>query len=282
MTVEDPVSHAQSVSRDVLSSLATTGNQTMVVSGANLGDGRLPVTLRGVEADSGYSIVAVGCRVTVPHSQLVCATPAAVGVNFTWRASVAGQSSNAAPYTTSYVPPVVLSVAVDGAAALPTQGGAQLVISGSNFGADAAAYQVTWNGVSLPSPFMIEPQRRIGVRTLPGEGGDVTIGLRVGVRDVAMPAGVGVLSFGTPIVRSVRINATAMAGRSFDCSVVGTNGIGRGGAGTDTVRIVIEGGNFGRGDNTSVHVGSTLCEGPASYRSHSVIECETLQCEGEC
>jgi hypothetical protein len=195
---------------------------------------------------------------------------------------VAGQSSNAAPYTTSYVPPVVLSVAVDGAAALPTQGGAQLVISGRNFGAYTAAYQVTWNGVSLPSLSMIEPQRRIGVRTLPGEGGDVTIGLRIGVRDVAMPAGVGVLSFLPPTVSFVYINVTAMYGRSFDCSVVGANGIGRGGVGTERVRIVIEGGNFGRGDNTSVHVGSTLCEGPASHRSHSVIECETRQCEGSC
>jgi hypothetical protein len=263
----------------VLQLLRTVGGQLMVIRGDNLATDAFLESVVGVDA-TGRSVPADRCRVAVEGVEVHCDTPPSVGVGFRWIVRVAGQDSAPSTDTTSYEPPQVSVVTVSGGSMLPTAGSGVFIIVGSGFGVDGAAVEVTWNGVPLPSPFMLEPQTSIGVATLPGEGFSVTIGLAVGGQRVNLTRAQSVFEFEAPVVTDVRLNTTAMSGVVFDCSAVGANGIGRGGVSSDRVALIISGRSFGAGPHTVVRIGSTVCDGDRSLWTHTRITCMSPQCVG--
>jgi hypothetical protein len=283
VTVEDPATHVQSADAATLLSLLTSGGQRVIVTGRNLGSGAtaLPVTLEGVGDYSSLRLIANDCVMEVPHTRLRCITPPGVGRGILWRVRVAGQLSQAADSVTAYVPPTVIDITVDDRHVLPTSGGAVLIVTGANLGVDAAAIAVTWNGVPLSSPFLLQPQRRIGVAALPGEGSVVVISVSVAGQPVDLHPSLASWRFEDPVVLAVDIDVVAMEARPFDCTAVAADGRGTFAGVGDAVAIIIQGRSFGTGSSTSVLVGGVPCVGSQARRSHTYFECETQMCVGK-
>ena len=75
------------------------------------------------------------------HTEVWCIAPPGGGVGYTWSMVVFGQASLSSVQYTSYAPPVVDSIGVDGAGTfadepggVPTSGGAIVTLYGANFG----------------------------------------------------------------------------------------------------------------------------------------------------
>jgi hypothetical protein len=260
--------------------LRTEGGQAMVISGQHFGTAS-PSFVSAVEARTAAGdrvLRAVDCLVTVDHVEVRCVTPPGVGTGYRWTLVVAEQRSAPHPVPMSYLPPVVTFVGVDGGRLAPTAGGGLLSIVGANLGNDLSAVAITWNGTPLPSVFFERDFHELRVRTPAGEGADVTVALWVGGQAAALPSDSQLLAFRPPTVLAVDLPPSP---RLVDCGDIGSNGIGGGGASTTEITLVLTGGNFGAGVNTSVRVGAGVCTLDAGQSGHDRIVCTTLQCVGD-
>ncbi len=105
-------------------------------------------------------------RVAVRAWQVRCVAPPGAGANLSWSIVVAGVRSTLAPNVTSYRAPVVTGVTVSTPSAgpfghaLPTTGGATVLLTGTNLGPSLSTISVLWDGVPLGSATL--QVRRVG------------------------------------------------------------------------------------------------------------------------
>ncbi|KAA0176614.1 hypothetical protein FNF27_01895 [Cafeteria roenbergensis] len=151
-----------------LRSEPTAGGSVLEVEGSNFGPLSAPVTVR-FGASTGMELAAVGCAVSVAHTRVRCTTVAGVGTGLGVVVGVAGQLSArfepqppalplgyAAPAVSGIV---VLSASADprdavplfslgaSTAALTTSGQSlQIVLQGTNFGAQASTFSLRFGG----------------------------------------------------------------------------------------------------------------------------------------
>jgi hypothetical protein len=228
---------------------------------------------------SACSVVGTG------HTVVMCASPAGAGAGHSWTLTVAGRSSAPSTQTTSYGLPSVTAVTVTGsgvaggneAGAVPTAGGSTVTLTGFNFGTDASAVRVVWNGTLLPSVAVAVPHTALSFLSPPGQGAGVEVLLMV----AEQPSdSVFHIPFAAPRVTMLRLDKTSGSGASMDCSFVGDDG--RPGADFGLQQravLVITGVNFGRGDATI----ATIRDVPCIFRApatDSQIVCETPLCAG--
>ena len=94
---------------------------------------------------TGVEYTAAGCHVTVAHYEIQCLTVPGVGQNLVWVVRLEGQSSSivgangTAPPTTSYLPPLIYTLAsldstINPQTGYVTQGGVTMIIRGRSFG----------------------------------------------------------------------------------------------------------------------------------------------------
>ena len=112
----------------------------LIIRGTNLGytntiSGRTQTNLRGkvVFVPTGFT-AAVDCEQTTPgvNTEIICDVPPGVG-QATWSLQqVESQHISTSRVSTHYIAPKITEV--EGAAALPTAGGATVILSGTNFG----------------------------------------------------------------------------------------------------------------------------------------------------
>ena len=266
-----------------LNSLRTDGSQLLVLSGDYFGPTapRVPLTLSGVGWTVGAAAAVVSttaCTVTTPHVVVTCQVPPGVGTGFVWTLSVAGQMSTSAhSLQSSYGPPevtvVTVSDATDTSSGTATVGGAQVVVTGVNFGRVPSDFVVMWNGAVVPDVRVSTPYSAIVFSSLASAGGDNLISLSVGgQRVVSSP--VVVVSSKAPTVSSLLLDAPSTSS-SFSCptdDAVMYDG--------STAMLHISGSNFGTGAATTVSVDDTPCAVDWSRYSHSVLYCTTPRCGG--
>ena len=89
---------------------------------------------------SGTEFIAVGCTVTVPHSQIACTTAPGTGRQLRWLVTVGGQVSALSTATTSYAGPAITAVSPGNG---PTAGGGVVTLSGVNFGTAYASSKLS-------------------------------------------------------------------------------------------------------------------------------------------
>jgi hypothetical protein len=96
----------------------------------------------------GTEYAALGCEVTVGHTEIVCLTVPGVGPTLHWIVTVDGQASLASTPTTAFAPPHLLGVFTQH---VDTEGGSTHVLNGTNLGmASSDAYlQVFIDGLPL-------------------------------------------------------------------------------------------------------------------------------------
>ncbi len=261
--------------------LQTEGGQLMVITGQFFGRAS-PSYLSVVEAHgdiAGRVLRAVNCRVTVDNVEVQCTTPSGVGTGYRWSIVVGDQRSLPYAVAMSYLPPVITSAGVDGGRLTRTAGGSLLSFVGANLGDDLSAVVITWNGAPMPSVYYERNFRELRVRTLAGEGANVTVTLWVGGQQAVLPGDSQWLVFKAPSLASVELASSSSL--LFDCSSVGDNGVGGGGLSTLEVSLVLTGQDFGFGPNTAVRAGSGVCTPDVSQSGHTRIVCSTRQCVGD-
>eukprot|EP00808_Paulinella_micropora_P022933 g26443.t1 len=114
------------------------------LNGVNFGTTAQPVVRY---SGTGYSYTAVGCALSIPHTQITCYTVEGLGQNFVWNISTASQvsavytSSSHPELTTRYAWPSLLSLSCpnNNCATFNTTGGQDFVLRGKNLGGTAAA-----------------------------------------------------------------------------------------------------------------------------------------------
>lgn len=164
--------------------MPTEGSSTLnvILTGVNFG----PLNLNwkaeyGITSAAGYC--AVGCKVTVAHTQISCQSVQGVGSSMQWRVLLPQEGEGKAPYEslpsngfTSYAPSTITSISsssIDGN--LDTKGGDSLTIVGTNFGSlshslthcDGTA--VTTGNQAQPAPLPLPPIVRYGTLSNPSK-----------------------------------------------------------------------------------------------------------------
>ncbi|KAH8073986.1 calcium ion binding protein [Aureococcus anophagefferens] len=117
--------------------LPTIGGTTMVVAGANFGAAddlaSVSVDMHANQGDGDGWVDLEDCAITVDHTEITCVLPERGGVDYHWRATRAGLTSDASTVLTKYAPPTVTGVS--GALTISsTAGGATIYVHGDNFG----------------------------------------------------------------------------------------------------------------------------------------------------
>ena len=171
---------------------------------------------------------------------------------------VGGQASAPSSTTTSFGPPTVTSIAVanvveeDGSLAVPTAGGATVVITGVNFGPDRGYVSLTWNGVEVAAAVLSVPHTTLTFPSPPGHGGHVDLALSVAGQDMVAAAGVTLptLQYGRPVVTqqllleysTVSVPGVVATPSTMDCQDTLASGVPVSGG---TAKVVFSGANFG-------------------------------------
>jgi hypothetical protein len=137
--------------------------------------GGVPLTIHGSNFGTGAQVTVTFddqplSPTSVDHDRIEAVLPPGEGADNPIKVTVAGQTSNSAPYT--YAAPQVSSISPANA---PTAGGTELTINGSNFGRSAA---VTIGG--NPAPIVgIPADDQIRCLTPPGQGIDQPLQVEV-------------------------------------------------------------------------------------------------------
>ncbi len=121
----------------------TAGGQQVNITGSMFGPAGAQYITSVNYAPVGYptTFSAVGCTVSVPHSQITCLTNAGAGMRLNWLVRIAEQSSTT-PKTDYEAPQITNVTRGDNGdtAQLPTAGGTIVLISGTNLGAVGAKF----------------------------------------------------------------------------------------------------------------------------------------------
>ena len=125
--------------------MATTGLQTALLLGSNLGLAETPTVINATYTNGAFTLVASDCRVTVRNAEARCETVPGVGAGYVWTVIVDGGAGSpggggAGAVTLSFDAPVVSSFSGPGAVSAATAGGDVVVLHGSNFGPLGAAF----------------------------------------------------------------------------------------------------------------------------------------------
>jgi hypothetical protein len=248
----------------------------------------LPIeaTGRQVGAAGGATVHTHACAVVgAGHTSVRCVSPAGVGTQYFWSLSVAGQSSAPSSQFTSYGPPAVTQVTVDGpgivdgdeAGAVPTAGGATVTLTGTNFGPDGSRILVTWDDMVVPIVALTVPHFSLSFTSLPGQGAGANVTVSVGGQRAVT---VVRLPFGAPRVTLLRLGSGSDGGVSLNCGNVDEDGRPAGGVGSgQRAVLVIRGVNFGRGNATAVTIRNSTCVLQAPVEDTQIV-CLTELCTG--
>jgi len=109
---------------------ATAGGQMVVIKGLNFGSSQLAITAVGYGID-GAEYVAPGCVLVVPHTEIQCTTVPGAGARLAWTVKIANQVS--VTPVTDYSPPEITAISGDGSVDAFTNGGQDVVLTGTNF-----------------------------------------------------------------------------------------------------------------------------------------------------
>jgi len=204
--------------------VATPGGTRVRLSGVNVGltQARLAalgLTIADMAVSATYGLLgteytATGCRVTAAYTELECLSAAGIGVDQQWRVNVTVPPSRApgalpaiatCTRRSGYLPPNITAVqlrpTVAGAAAaaaaaasqaMPTNGSADIVVSGSNLGPPGSALLLTWASTTAGGGGSVyassrctslAAHARIMCGAAPGVGRDLAFRLQVGGSD---------------------------------------------------------------------------------------------------
>ena len=123
--------------------------------------------------NSNATFTALGCSVTVEHSQISCASAVGAGAGLVWTVTVDGQAS-VVP-STNYGRPAIVSFSGAGAANATTDGGDAVVLWGSNFAVPPFLTSVTYGPTGVEydvtaSCVYASPHLSLSCVTAPGVG----------------------------------------------------------------------------------------------------------------
>ena len=115
----------------------TAGGQLVTISGNQFGPAGNTYITRVQYQPVGYAILfdAVGCSVSIAHSQITCRTGRGAGTRLNWLIVIANQSSTTP--STRYAAPAITNITRPAGASIsmfPTAGGDLMLISGTNLG----------------------------------------------------------------------------------------------------------------------------------------------------
>ncbi|KAH8045315.1 calcium ion binding protein [Aureococcus anophagefferens] len=186
--------------------LPTIGGTTMVVAGANFGAAddlaSVSVDMHANQGDGDGWVDLEDCAITVDHTEITCVLPERGGVDYHWRATRAGLTSDASTVLTKYAPPTVTGVS--GALTISsTAGGATIYVHGDNFGLTWMESSFTYG--PLPDADLYSgtcsvtvKHERAACTTGPGTGSGHALKFTLwGQESVVFDAGVG---YGTPYI----------------------------------------------------------------------------------
>ena len=111
-----------------------------------------------------------------PHSQVICTCPRGVGANHTWYFTVGGQTSLPAIKPTSYNPPSITTLIVQGNGELRTAGASTVAIEGTELGwggngvAITASYGPTASEFVVPCTLSLNSNSSLLCVAAPGMG----------------------------------------------------------------------------------------------------------------
>ncbi|KAA0172796.1 hypothetical protein FNF27_05776 [Cafeteria roenbergensis] len=243
-----------------LRSEPTAGGSVLEVEGSNFGPLSAPVTVR-FGASTGMELAAVGCAVSVAHTRVRCTTVAGVGTGLGVVVGVAGQLSArfepqppalplgyAAPAVSGIV---VLSASADprdavplfslgaSTAALTTSGQSlQIVLQGTNFGAQASTFSLRFGGgAGRADKYLVSGAAMdcsvvvshtvVACDAPAGQGVGLRVAVEVGgqLSPLAADAGSTTLSFTPPTVTEVSGQGAVQGSTAGDedLVLVGTN-----------------------------------------------------------
>lgn len=254
---------APSISGLSASPSPTAGGQDVVITGSNFGTAALaaPSATYG-DGGAGYSVSAgaTGCRVTVAHTQITCRMVAGSGTGHTWRVTVGGQPSPVSAATTSYARPQISSLS---SSTLSTAGGTDVVITGSNFGADgdgvpSATYGDGGSGFSVGSGAsacrITTDHTEVTCRSVAGVGGGHSWILTVSGQ--ASDASSDTTSYTAPAISGISVQSGSVqelpTAGGTDVVITGTN-FGASGQGVPSATYGPGGSGF------SIAAGATAC-----------------------
>ena len=203
---------------------STDGGSNVTIFGGNLGpvfdpllDSVTYTSRLGVASDFSSAVPGDGvivynpqsCTMTVPHTQLVCVLAAGGGRGIVWSLVVDGQISTAP--TTSFSPPIIANVSlVSGRPSASSDGGEELDIFGTNFGAPGLLQRVAFGQfgvdyhISGEDSLILSTQSLIRVRLMPCiAAGGLPLRVFVTVADQASASSEAVLAITPPLVVSI-------------------------------------------------------------------------------
>ena len=268
---------------------STGGGDTVVLTGNNFGPvGALidfvvygATVVPGVNPYSAVSsvLLAQGCAVTVPHTQITCTTAPGVGSNLVWTVSIASQVSGlcsssvtTAAISSHYALPTITSVTVVDSRGAPagqmqTEGGTQVLVVGTNLGSSATT-TLYLNGWRVPAVVQLS-STAMQFFAPAGAGANLAVRVVVAGQTAVAPT---TLSYGAPYIVGLQALAGATQQRRScvcACSVpplhyvvvlrdcfavvcvvdwvfVCCRGVGGTGSTTTVKQLSIVGANFGR------------------------------------
>jgi len=264
----------------------TIGGQLVVLRGENFGpliDGATgnPSDISVTYGDDDtLQFTANECQVTdSSQTTISCLTGEGYGFDHQWVVSINGQSSNVLDADSSYGVPVVFNYDGVGASGSPTEGNAEVVIEGRNFGnADIAIEAVVYTSSdgtvfdATSTCSISEAHEKITCRTSPGAG----TGLRWQVTIAGQNSEFPTTTYSDPIIYGIMSDPAATLGNS---------------AGGDD--IFIKGANFGPdtfNGEASTFLTSVTYGGFDGTRyqavgcivqSHTLIKCTTIAGVGQ-
>ncbi|KAH8055115.1 calcium ion binding protein [Aureococcus anophagefferens] len=234
--------------------LPTIGGTTMVVAGANFGAAddlaSVSVDMHANQGDGDGWVDLEDCAITVDHTEITCVLPERGGVDYHWRATRAGLTSDASTVLTKYAPPTVTGVS--GALTISsTAGGATIYVHGDNFGLTWMESSFTYG--PLPDADLYSgtcsvtvKHERAACTTGPGTGSGHALKFTLwGQESVVFDAGVG---YGTPYITFYENFYSSDPDRDGFLTAGGE-------------KIVVHGGNFGADDSKI----DAVTFGPSGY-----------------
>jgi len=188
----------------------------------------------GINVADGTAVyVAKQCVVRIAHVQIMCTTEAGMGTGHQWEVTIGSQTSVLSTATTSYRPPVILSITGTGVEGGATTGGQEVLIQGIGFHPLAEISAQYGAGVDLNVPTytatactVIVDHFSIRCLTAPGTGRNLPWSIVVGSQRSTIHTASN-CSYGTPIITSLEGDGASNAD---------TNG---------GETVIIRGGNFG-------------------------------------
>jgi hypothetical protein len=188
--------------------LDTQGGQQFTLHGSNFGPLGYAPTVSYTHEESGVTVSAASCSVTVAHTEVTCTTGQGAGVGFRMVLVVGGQPSTPFPVDTGYAAPSVTTVYPD---VVQDTGGEVIVVNGSNFGPPGWQLRVMYGPegrrqrysagrcVRVPS----SPHTAVQCLSAPGVGRDLVVTVEA-EGQLSVPHASAALSYGVPQVHVVR------------------------------------------------------------------------------